>query len=115
MVSMENIDIYSLPTWLQQYWKKIMNNSFHQLLEECRQYKEIYDECEKMVDKHKFIAAVIDGDAVRNSIALTSEEVRQLSKYLQMFKECNELDQMQIYLHGCRDMYYMLKLLEIIE
>ena len=115
MISMKNIDTYDLPIWLQQYWEMIVNNTFHKLLEECRQYKEIYDECEKMLDKHKFISTVMDGDAIKNSIALTDEEVKQLSKYLQMFKDCNELEQMQIYLYGSRDMYYMLKLLEIIE
>lgn len=112
---MKDIDTYDLPTWLQQYWERIVNSSFHKLLDECKQYREIYDECSKMVDKHSFIANVMDGDAVRNSIALKEEEVKQLSKYIQLLKDCDELKQMQIYLQGCRDMYYMLKLLEIIE
>ena len=91
------------------------NHPFKVKLDECKQYRDIYDECSKMVDKHSFIATVTDGDAVRNSIALTEEEVKQLSKYIQLLKDCDELEQMQIYLQGCRDMYYMLKMLEIIE
>lgn len=66
---MKDIDTYDLSTWLQQYRERIVNSSFHKLLDECKQYRDIYDECSKMVDKHSFIATVTDGDAVRNSIA----------------------------------------------
>lgn len=85
------------------------------LKKESAQYKELYEECDKMTDKHGYIAKIMDGDAVRHPMELSIEETKLLSEYIQKIADQQELEQMQVYLMGCRDMYHMLKLLEIIE
>lgn len=114
-MSMKEINSYELPVWMQRCWDDIVNESFHKLTMESEQYKELYENCNQMTDKHKYIAEIVDGDSQRYPVKLEPEETKLLSKYLQMLSDQQELEQMQIYLLGCRDMYRVLRLLEIVE
>ena len=111
----KNLNTYDLSLWLQSYWENIANECFFKLQSESEQYKELYDECDKMVDKYDFIAEIMDGDAIRHPIELGLEETKLLSEYIRKMEDRQELEQMQVYLMGCRDMYRILKVLEILD
>lgn len=113
-MTMKDINTYDLPLWLQKYWEDIENECFFKLKNESEQYKKLYDECDKILDNHVYIANILDGDAVRHPMELGLEETKLLSEFLQKLSDQQELGQMQMYLLGCRDMYHMLKLLEIV-
>ena len=113
-MTMKDINTYDLPLWLQKYWEDIENECFFKLKNESEQYKKLYDECDELMVKNDYIAKIIDGDATHHPMELGLEETKLLSKFLQKLSDQQELEQMQVYLMGCSDMYHMLKLLEIV-
>lgn len=114
-MTLRDFNSNDMPLWLQRYWERIQYQSVKGMLEENKQYQQLYKECEQLEDDHRFITKIIEGDAMTDSFPLNEEEVKTLSKFLKLKADSNELEEMKIYLIGCRDMCYMLKLLEIID
>lgn len=112
---LKDLNTYDLPLWVQRYWEKVENESFFKLKEESKQYKKLYEECDQMTECYAYIAKIMDGDAVRHPMELSKVETKLLSDYIQKMRDREELEQMQMYLLGCRDMFIMLRLLEIIR
>lgn len=115
VMTLRDFNSNDMPLWLQRYWERIQYHATRGMIEENVQYQQLHEECESLEDENRFITKIIEGDAITDSFPINAEEVSVLSTFLKMKADCNELEEMKIYLTGCRDMYYMLRILKIIE
>ena len=114
-MTLKELNTYELPLWLQRYWERIQNRAFHEMKEENEQYQELCEKCEKMENENDFITKIVEGDAMTEAFPLNESEVKTLSSFLRLKADYDELEAMKIYLIGCRDMYYMLRCMRILE
>lgn len=111
----KNLNTYDLPMWIQRYWEKIQNECFFSLREECDQYKKLHERYERMQDEHDFLSKIIDRDAITEPFPLEEKEVKILAEFLEIISDKKEIEDMKIYMMGCRDAYRLLRGMNIIE
>lgn len=111
----KKLNIYNLPIWAQRYWERIENECFFTLREECEQYAGLQERYENMQDEHIFLSKIIDRDAITEPFALEEAEVKILAQFLEIMADKREIEEMKIYMLGCRDTYRLLRGMKIIE
>jgi len=111
----KDLNTYDLPMWAQRYWEKIQNECFFTLREECDQYIDLQTQYERMQDEHDFISKIIDRDAITDPFTLEEAEVKLLAEFLAIMSDKREIEEMKMYVMGCRDAYRLLRGMKIIE
>lgn len=111
----KDLNTYDLPMWVQRYWEKIQNECFFTLRDECDQYIDLHERYESMQDEHAFLSKIIDRDAITEPFALEKADVKLLAEFLAIMSDKREIEDMKIYLMGCRDAYRIFRELNIIE
>ena len=76
------IDLYHLPGWMNAVFEQVEKQCEEELERESETYRKIIKEEHTMLDQYPFLATLVDGDEIVESMELTVEEARALSRFL---------------------------------
>lgn len=111
----KKLNTYNLPKWLERFWENLQNETYFGLMEECEQYRLLYEDSVKMEEEGDYISKIIDRDAICKPFPLTEEEVQMLAIFLANLSDRNEIEAMKMYTLGCRDMLFFLRGIKVID
>lgn len=103
-MKMKDIDIYNMPGWLGNIVDAVTNQCEERIRENPR-YKEYFEESGRLLDEYGFISNLlsmgIDKKAEAELEIPTMEELKILSRYLELENNQMEMRNIQYYLLGC--------------
>lgn len=111
----DDIDIYNLPTWLHGIFEDVELTCYETLTKESEFYRDILSEAHELLEKHRFISTIVDGDKIEEPMKLSVEEAEVLSKFWKLEVDRRSMEATQIYLMGARHMWELMELLKLVS
>ena len=113
-MKINDIDLYNLPLWLNGVAEKLEEGCQEELKKESDLYNQVLEESGEILDKYRFISTIIDGDVIRKPMNLAVSELEALSRFWRLETKQRDMENLQTYLLGGRNMLELLQLLKII-
>lgn len=110
-----DIDIYYLPKWLEAIFEEAKRTCYEKLEEESEFYRNTLNEVHELLEAHRFLSTIADNDKIKESMNLTLEEVKALSRFWVLENDRMSMEMVQMYLLGCRHMWEAMELLGIVN
>ena len=107
------INLHNLPGWMNAVFEQVEKQCEEELERESETYRKIIKEEHTMLDQFPFLATLVDGDEISESMELTVEEARALSRYMALEDDRRGIEAMKYYLLGGRGAVEMMELLGV--
>jgi hypothetical protein len=114
-MKIDDIDIYNLPKWLEGFFENAETVCRDTLEKESEAYRNILSETHDLLEKYRFLSTIADGDTITESMNLSMEEVKALSKFYRLEADRKTIEATQIYLIGAKHMWELMELLKLIK
>lgn len=111
---MKEFRIRGLPFWLETALEELENRYIEELKEESASYNKLQEETNNILKQYPFISALIECEMTSETMKLSKGEILVLSRFLALENDRRDMESMQAYLLGCRDVLEVLKVLKII-
>lgn len=111
----DDIDIYNLPKWLEGIFEGIESLCHETLKKESEAYRNILNETNDLLEKYRVISMIFDGDTINESLKLSAEEGKALTRFCYLESDRKEIEATQIYLIGAKHMWELMELLKVAE
>lgn len=113
-MNMKDFTIYDLPLWLNAGLEELDSKCTEQLKEDSDFYNEILEESSKILRQYPFLSALIDREVIQKPMELSMEETVALSRFLALENDRRDMENIEMYLLGCRHTLEALQLLKMI-
>ena len=104
-MKIKDIDLYNMPDWLGRMVDAVTNQC-EEMIRKNPHYREYFEESERILDGCEFVSTflstTVDKEAAAELELPTMEELKALSRYLELENDQMELRNIQFYLLGCR-------------
>lgn len=108
------IDLYHLPGWMNAVFEHVEKQCEEELKRESETYRKIIKEERTLLDQYPFLSTLADGDEIAESVELTVEEARALSRFLTLEDDRREIEAMKYFLLGGRGAVEVMELFGIL-
>ncbi len=109
----DDIDIYHLPKWLEGIFEDVESLVHETLKKESEAYRKILNETDDLLERHRVISTIVDGDKINEPLELSAEEAEALSRFCHLESDRKDMEAIQIYLIGAKHMWELLELLKL--
>ena len=93
---------------------KALRGLCHETLKkESEVYRKILNETDDLLERHRVISTIVDGDKINEPLELSVEEAKALSRFCHLELDRKELEAIQIYLMGAKHMWELMELLKL--
>lgn len=111
IMDIKNINIYNMPKWFSNIMEEV-DLLCKEALESSVSYNKITEEQYRIVDRHRFVSKLAVSDTVEESMELSAEESKALSRFISLENDKAKAEGIQMYLLGCSHIYKLLRSLE---
>ena len=108
------IDLYHLSGWMNAVFEQVEKQCEEELERESETYRKIIKEEHTLLDQFPFLATLADRGEIAESMELTVEEVRALSRYMALEDDRRAIESVKYYLLGGRGAVEVMELLGIL-
>lgn len=109
----DDIDIYNLPLWLNGIFEEVERICYETLKEESEFYRNVLAEAHELLEKYRFTSTIADGDKIEESLSLSVEEAKALSRFWALETDHKTMEAVQLYLLGGKHIWELLELLKL--
>lgn len=108
------IDLYYLPGWMNAVFEQVEKQCEEELERESETYRKIIREEHTLLNQYPFLSTLADGEEITESMELTVEELKALSRFLALEDDRRGIEAVKYYLLGGRGAVEMMELLGMV-
>lgn len=108
------IDLYHLPGWMNAVFEQVEKQCEEELERESETYRKIIREEHTLLNQYPFLSTLADGEEITESMELTMEELKALSRFLALEDDRRGIEAVKYFLLGGRCALEMMELLGIV-
>lgn len=100
---------------MEGIFEELERTCYAKLEEDSEFYREVLEETHELLEKHRFLSTISDGDEIKEPMNLRLEETEVLSRFWVLEVNRMSMEMVQMYLLGCRSMWELVELLGMLR